>query len=71
MRVVDFLAVLAAWSAGALGLWWTDSWLVAIPVCVVLTLLYHRVLRGRIADRVTRRQREYDATVDARLTTHH
>ena len=71
LRIVDFLAVLAAWTLGALCLWWTNSWLVGVPVCVVLTFLYHRVLRERLAERVTRRQREYDATADGRLTAHH
>lgn len=71
MRTVDFLAVLAAWTVGALCLWWTESWLVAVAVCFALTWLYHRFGRRRVADRLTRRQRDYDAAPDGRLTTHH
>ena len=71
MRVVDFSAVLCAWTAGALCIWWTDSWLAGIPVSVVLTWLYGRFIRARIAERLTRRQRDYDATPDGRLTTDH
>jgi hypothetical protein len=71
MRIVDFVAVLAAWAAGALCIWWTDNWLAGIPVCIVLTWLYSHFVRERVEERVTRRQRAYDATPDGRLTTHH
>ncbi|WP_457254331.1 hypothetical protein [Pedococcus sp. P5_B7] len=71
MKVVDSLAVLFAWTAGALCIWWTGSWLAGIPACAVLTWLYGRFVRARIEQRLTKRQRDYDATPDGRLTRHH
>jgi hypothetical protein len=71
MKVLDFLAVLSAWTAGALCIWWTDSWLAGIPVCAVLTWLYGRFVRASIEQRLTKRQRDYDATPDGRLTRDH
>ncbi|NYG06836.1 peptidoglycan/LPS O-acetylase OafA/YrhL [Phycicoccus badiiscoriae] len=52
MSVIDFVAVLASWTAGALCLWWADGWLVGLSVCVVLAWVYHRFVRDRVEERV-------------------
>ena len=57
--------------AGGLLLWWSNRWLLVVPTCLVLSLVYDVCLRERVEQRVTRRQRAYDATPDGRLTRDH
>jgi len=56
---------------GGVLYWWSDSWLAGLSAGVLLSLVYQLFLAARVAEWVTRGQRDYDATPDGRLTRHH